>query len=85
MGSCLSSQNITFSVKDSYSRCFGKLNLPSFFVIFGMLLIGIWYQAIQLLHGKTIGELIFEIQSAFKVMLKSVSENETDILFFKKD
>ena len=50
-----------------------------------MLLIGIWYQAIQLLHGKTIGELIFEIQSAFKVMLKSVSENETDILFFKKD
>ena len=44
-----------------------------------MLLIGIWYQAIQLLHGKTIGELIFEIRSAFKVMFKSVSENETDI------
>lgn len=29
------------------------------FVIFGMLLIGIWYQLIQLIHGKTIEELIF--------------------------
>ena len=40
------------------------------FAIFGMLLIGIWYQAIQLLRGKTIGELIFEIRSAFKAMFK---------------
>ena len=40
------------------------------FAVFGMLLIGIWYQAIQLLRGKTIGELIFEIRSAFKAMFK---------------
>lgn len=40
------------------------------FAIFGMLLIGIWYQAIQLLRGKTIGELIFEIRSAFRAMFK---------------
>ena len=33
------------------------------FAVFGMLLIGIWYQAIQLLKGKTISELIFEIKS----------------------
>lgn len=40
------------------------------FAIFGMLLIGIWYQAIQLLKGKPISELIFEIRSAFKSMFK---------------
>ena len=40
------------------------------FAIFGMLLIGIWYQAIQLLKGKPISELIFEIRSAFKAMFK---------------
>lgn len=40
------------------------------FAIFGMLMIGIWYQAIQLLKGKSIGELIVEIKSAFKAMFK---------------
>ncbi|MBD0240050.1 hypothetical protein IAF68_08505 [Acinetobacter baumannii] len=40
------------------------------FAVFGMLLIGIWYQAIQLLKGKTISELIFEIKEAFKAIFK---------------
>lgn len=40
------------------------------FAVFGMLLIGIWYQAIRLWKGKTISELIFEIREAFKSMFK---------------
>ena len=40
------------------------------FAVFGMLLIGIWYQAIQLLKGKTISELILEIKEAFKAIFK---------------
>lgn len=40
------------------------------FAVFGMLLIGIWYQAIQLLKGKTISGLTFEIKEAFKAIFK---------------
>lgn len=40
------------------------------FAIFGMLLIGIWYQAIQLLKGKPINELITEVKLAFRAMFK---------------
>ncbi|KQE17694.1 hypothetical protein APD36_10980 [Acinetobacter pittii] len=40
------------------------------FAVFGMLLIGIWYQAIQLWKGKTMGELIFEIKETFKAIFK---------------
>ena len=40
------------------------------FAIFGMLLIGIWYQSIQLLKGKPLNELIIEIKLAFKAMFK---------------
>ncbi|MGQ0918927.1 hypothetical protein ACT4UU_18190 [Acinetobacter baumannii] len=40
------------------------------FAVFGMLLIGIWYQAIQLWKGKTMGELIFEVKEAFKAIFK---------------
>ncbi|MGX4755967.1 MULTISPECIES: hypothetical protein [Acinetobacter calcoaceticus/baumannii complex] len=40
------------------------------FAVFGMLLIGIWYQAIQLWKGKTMSALIFEIKEAFKAIFK---------------
>ncbi|OTU67416.1 hypothetical protein [Acinetobacter baumannii] len=40
------------------------------FAVFGMLLIGICYQAIQLWKGKTMGELIFEVKEAFKAIFK---------------
>ncbi len=35
-----------------------------------MLLIGIWYQAIQLLKGKGVSEIIAEIKAAFSAMFK---------------
>jgi hypothetical protein len=40
------------------------------FAVFGMLLIGIWYQAIQLLKGKGVSEIIAEIKAAFSAMFK---------------
>lgn len=40
------------------------------FAIFGMLMIGIWYQAIQLLKGKPLNELVTEVKLAFKAMFK---------------
>lgn len=40
------------------------------FAVFGMLLIGIWYQAIQLLKGKGVSEIIAEIKAAFTAMFK---------------
>lgn len=40
------------------------------FAIFGMLMIGIWYQAMQMWRGKSISELITEVKSAFKAMFK---------------
>lgn len=38
------------------------------FAIFGMLCIGIAYQAVQMLKGKSIVEIIHEIKSAFAAM-----------------
>lgn len=40
------------------------------FAVFGMLLIGIWYQAIQLLKGKTMSEMVSEIKATFISMFK---------------
>lgn len=40
------------------------------FAVFGMLIIGIWYQAVQLLKGKTISELIAEIKESFNAIFK---------------
>ena len=38
------------------------------FAVFGMLLIGIWYQSMQLLKGKTFSEIIIEVKAAFSAM-----------------
>ena len=40
------------------------------FAVFGMLLIGIWYQSMQLWKGKTLSEIIAEVKSAFIAMFK---------------
>ncbi|MEX5367396.1 hypothetical protein WCE00_10560 [Acinetobacter haemolyticus] len=40
------------------------------FAVFGMLLIGICYQAVQLWKGKTVSELIFEVKQSFKAIFK---------------
>lgn len=40
------------------------------FAVFGMLLIGILYQSMQLWKGKTISEIIAEVKSAFIAMFK---------------
>ena len=38
------------------------------FAVFGMLLIGIWYQSMQLLKGKTFSEIIIEVKAAFSAV-----------------
>ena len=40
------------------------------FAVFGMLLIGIWYQSMQLWKGKTLSEIIAEVKAAFIAMFK---------------
>lgn len=40
------------------------------FAVFGMLLIGIWYQSLQLLKGKPLNEIIAEVKTAFIAMFK---------------
>jgi len=40
------------------------------FAVFGMLLIGIWYQSLQLLKGKAVNEIIAEVKAAFIAMFK---------------
>lgn len=40
------------------------------FAVFGMLLIGIWYQSMQLWKGKTVSEIIAEVNAAFIAMFK---------------
>lgn len=40
------------------------------FAVFGMLLIGICYQSLQLLKGKPLNEIIAEVKSAFTAMFK---------------
>lgn len=40
------------------------------FAVFGMLLIGIWYQSLQLLKGKALNEIIAEVKAAFIAMFK---------------
>lgn len=40
------------------------------FAVFGMLLIGIWYQSILLLKGKNFSEIIAEVKAAFSAMFK---------------
>lgn len=40
------------------------------FAVFGMLLIGILYQSMQLWKGKTLSEIIAEVKSAFIAMFK---------------
>lgn len=40
------------------------------FAIFGILLIGIVYQALRLLKGKPLNEIVLEIKQAFKSLLK---------------
>ena len=40
------------------------------FAVFGMLLIGIWYQSMQLWKGKTFSEIIAEVKAAFAAMFK---------------
>lgn len=40
------------------------------FAVFGMLLIGIWYQSMQLWKGKTVSEIIAEVKAAFIAMFK---------------
>ena len=40
------------------------------FAVFGMLMIGIWYQSLQLWKGKTVSEIIAEVKAAFSALLK---------------
>lgn len=40
------------------------------FAVFGMLLIGICYQSLQLLKGKAFSEIITEVKNAFSAMFK---------------
>ena len=40
------------------------------FAVFGMVLIGIWYQSMQLWKGNTLSEIIAEVKSAFIAMFK---------------
>ena len=40
------------------------------FAVFGMLMIGIWYQSLQLLKGKTVSEIIAEVKAAFSALFK---------------
>lgn len=40
------------------------------FAVFGMLMIGIWYQSLQLWKGKTISEIIAEVKAAFSALFK---------------
>lgn len=40
------------------------------FAVFGMLMIGIWYQALQLWNGKTVSEIIAEVKAAFSALFK---------------
>lgn len=40
------------------------------FAIFGMLCIGIAYQSIQLLKGKTLSEIVLEIRETFRAIFK---------------
>ena len=40
------------------------------FAVFGMLMIGIWYQSLQLWKGKTVSELIAEVKAAFSALFK---------------
>ena len=40
------------------------------FAVFGMLCIGIVYQAVQLMKGKSISEIAFEVQETFRSIFK---------------
>lgn len=40
------------------------------FAVFGMLLIGIWYQSIQLMKGKSMSEIVAEVKATFASMFK---------------
>lgn len=40
------------------------------FAVFGMLCIGIAYQSIQLLKGKTLSEIVLEIRETFRAIFK---------------
>lgn len=40
------------------------------FAVFGMLMIGIWYQSLQLWKGKTVSEIVAEVKSAFSALFK---------------
>ena len=40
------------------------------FAVFGMLLIGIWYQSMQLWKGKALSEIVIEVKAAFIAMFK---------------
>lgn len=40
------------------------------FAVFGMLLIGIWYQSIQLMKGKSMSEIVTEVKATFASMFK---------------
>lgn len=40
------------------------------FAVFGMLLIGIWYQSMQLWKGKALSEIVLEVKAAFIAMFK---------------
>jgi hypothetical protein len=38
--------------------------------VFGMLMIGIWYQSLQLWKGKTVSEIVAEVKAAFSALFK---------------
>lgn len=40
------------------------------FAVFGMLMIGIWYQSLQLWKGKTVSKIIAEVKAAFSALFK---------------
>ena len=40
------------------------------FAVFGMLMIGIWYQSLQLWKGKTVSEIIAEVKAAVSALFK---------------
>ena len=40
------------------------------FAVVGMLMIGIWYQSLQLWKGKTVSEIIAEVKAAFSALFK---------------
>ena len=58
-----------YDLADSYSHMAQGL-VMLMFAVFGMLCIGILYQAVQLMKGKSLTEIIVEIKETFSSIFK---------------